>query len=164
MLIAVSKVGEQDLLLNYELLKSYLVHVVAFMHISSTYSLHPDVRTKRGGKAEVKEWAHVEAWKLRSLLSALQRLSNKKIKVLKKLFAVQMRWISADEPDAHDDADLEDSGDALVPADEVDDDVAERDDDVPGAINDLGHHDAAPDAGESSGAESSMNVRSLYQI
>ena len=28
MLIAVSKVGEQDLLLNYELLKSYLVHVV----------------------------------------------------------------------------------------------------------------------------------------
>ncbi|CAE7877703.1 unnamed protein product, partial [Symbiodinium sp. KB8] len=161
MLIAVSKVGEQDLLLNYELLKSYLVHVVtskgvpvlsdhkvAFMHISSTYSLHPDVRTKRGGKAEVKEWAHVEAWKLRSLLSALQRLSNKKIKVLKKLFAVQMRWISADEPDAHDDADLEDSGDALVPADEVDDDVAERDDDVPGAINDLGHHDAAPDAGE----------------
>ncbi|OLP85612.1 hypothetical protein AK812_SmicGene33375 [Symbiodinium microadriaticum] len=72
-------VGEQDLLLNYELLKSYLVHVVtskgvpvlsdhkvAFMHISSTYSLHPDVRTKRGGKAEVKEWAHVEAWKLRS--------------------------------------------------------------------------------------------------
>ena len=91
-------------------------------------------------------------------------LRNKKIKVLKKLFAVQMRWISADEPDAHDDADLEDSGDALVPADEVDDDVAERDDDVPGAINDLGHHDAAPDAGESSGAESSMNVRSLYQI
>ena len=32
-----------------------LIVQVAFMHISSTYSLHPDVRTKRGGKAEVKE-------------------------------------------------------------------------------------------------------------
>ncbi|OLQ03534.1 hypothetical protein AK812_SmicGene13516 [Symbiodinium microadriaticum] len=152
------QVGEQDLLLNFDLLKSYLVHVVtskgvpvlsdhkvAFMHISSTYSLHPDVRTKRGGKAEVKEWAHVEAWKLRSLLSALQRLANKKIKVLKKLFAVQMRWISADELDDHDDAEPEDSSDALVPADEVDDNVAEHEDDVLGAINDLGH-DAEPDA------------------
>ena len=73
------------------------------------------------------------------------RLRNKKIKVLKKLFAVQMRWISADELDEHDDAEPEDSSDALVPADEVDDDVAEHEDDVLGAINDLGH-DAEPDA------------------
>ena len=73
------------------------------------------------------------------------RLRNKKIKVLKKLFAVQMRWISADELDDHDDAEPEDSSDALVPADEVDDNVAEHEDDVLGAINDLGH-DAEPDA------------------
>ncbi|CAE7643687.1 unnamed protein product [Symbiodinium sp. CCMP2456] len=144
----VSKVGEQDILLNFDLLKSYVVHVVsskgiptlsdhkvAFTHISSTYSLHPNVRTKRGGKAEVKEWAHLEALKLRSLVGALQRLARRtldakmhtKMMILKRLFAVQMLWIR-DEPERATVDESEDRGHALVPADEADaEDDSERD-------------------------------------
>ncbi|CAE7915572.1 unnamed protein product, partial [Symbiodinium necroappetens] len=182
----VSKVGEQDILLNFDLLKSYVVHVVsskgiptlsdhkvAFTHISSTYSLHPNVRTKRGGKAEVKEWAHLEALKLRSLVGALQRLARRtldakmhtKMMILKRLFAVQMLWIR-DEPERATVDESEDRGHALVPADEADaEDDSERDADEPDAIVDSGHdsepdasndsgHDSKPDAGNDSGHDS----------
>ncbi|CAE7153503.1 unnamed protein product [Symbiodinium necroappetens] len=125
-------VGEPALLTNFHLLKAYIPavvddkgvpnladHKVAFLHISATYNLHPQVRTKRGGKAEVKDWAHAEAVKLKGLLSALQRLTrrtfdakNTKTLILKKLFAQRIGWMAHPEP--------EPDSRAVVPADEAD--------------------------------------------
>ncbi|CAE7852149.1 unnamed protein product [Symbiodinium microadriaticum] len=131
--------------LNFNLMKRYIVgvitpdglpnlsdHRVALIHISCTYNLHEGVR-KRGGKGQVKEWAGEEAGRLR----------NKRTQILKRLYALKMGWIEAED---------EGEEEALMNEeppndDDIDDEPADAD----------GHDDneddsAAADAGEADGA------------
>ncbi|CAE7897870.1 unnamed protein product [Symbiodinium necroappetens] len=108
---------DQEFSLNYKLLQRYIIrviHPVAFIHISCTYGLHPDVR-KRGGKTVVKEWAQNEGSQLRLLAASLHRVTkrNKRTAILKMLYAIRMGWATPDELE-----DGDNDGAAAIPVDE----------------------------------------------